>query len=326
MKRRSSICWVGGAVALCALAAAGCKPDLGAPQSLVSGPRILAVRGMPPDATPGTDMVNYDILAVDVGGTVSSPVVNWAQCLEPDPPAFGNDVSDACLDIPDDTTAPAPTFSAIPDINDCSVFGPDTPPPKKGQPPTRAADPDTTGGYYQPVRARWDSDAGPVLAFALERIICHLANAPVTEAGEFASTYTPNKNPVLAGLTLDPAGAALPLYTAGQAAPPAPATLPPGAGVLLEADFSADSAETFPVWDVVSLTLIQQRESLRVSWFATGGIFEHDTTGRTSDETETFTQNVWTAPTTPGPVFFWAVLRDSRGGIDFAAAEIDVTP
>lgn len=317
---------IGALLGLAAMVAAGCKPDLGAPASLVTGPRILAVRGLPPDATPGTDVVTYDALAVDVMGTVSSPLIDWAQCLEPDPPAFGNDVSDACLDIPDDTGAPNPTFSAIPDINDCSVFGPDTPPPKKGQPPTRAADPDTTGGYYQPVRARWESPAGPVLAFALERIICHLANAPITEAGEFASTYTPNKNPVLAGLTFDPAGAALPLYTAGQPAAPPAASIARGAAITLEADFTADSAETFPVWDVVTLTLIQQRESLRVSWFATGGKFDHDVTGRTSDETETFTQNVWTAPETSGPVYFWTVLRDSRGGIDFASAEIDVTP
>jgi len=319
MRRGSWILW--GLVA-----AAGCKPDLGAPASLVTGPRILAVRAMPPDATPGVDMVTYDALTVDVTGTVASPAIDWAQCLEPDPPAFPNDVSDACLTVPDDTTAPAPTFSAIPDINDCSVFGPDTPPPKKGQPPQRAADPDTTGGYYQPIRARWESDGGPVLAFALERIICHLANAPVVEAGEFASTYTPNQNPTLADLTLDPAGAAIQLYAAGQAAPPPAATIAPGQPVILQADFGADSAETFPVWDVISLALVQQRESLRVSWFATGGGFEHDATGRTSEETETFTQNVWTAPDTAGPVYFWAVLRDSRGGIDFAAAEIDVTP
>jgi hypothetical protein len=36
------------------LAAAGCKPNLGYPASLVTGPRILAVRAMPPDATPGS--------------------------------------------------------------------------------------------------------------------------------------------------------------------------------------------------------------------------------------------------------------------------------
>ncbi|MES1210256.1 MAG: hypothetical protein ABUS79_30325, partial [Pseudomonadota bacterium] len=68
--------------------AAGCKPDLGAPPSLVNGPRILGVRGMPAEATPG-GMVTYDLLAVDVTGTDQAPDVGWAQCLLPDPPAFG---------------------------------------------------------------------------------------------------------------------------------------------------------------------------------------------------------------------------------------------
>ena len=86
--------------------------------------------------------------------------------------------------------------------------------------------------------------------------------------------------------------------------------------------------ETFLFWNVLTLTLDMQRESLRLSWFATGGAFEHDATGRGQTETETFTQNVWTAPATPGPVYFWTVLRDDRGGIDFdlISAEIDVTP
>ncbi len=96
--------------------------------------------------------------------------------------------------------------------------------------------------------------------------------------------------------------------------------------MTLQADFSAESAETFLVWNVVTLTLDMQRESLRVSWFATGGSFDHDVTGRSQTETETFTQNVWTAPTTPGPVYFWMVLRDNRGGVDFAATEVEVTP
>ncbi|HSS40206.1 MAG TPA: hypothetical protein VLT58_15670, partial [Polyangia bacterium] len=72
--------------------------------------------------------------------------------------------------------------------------------------------------------------------------------------------------------------------------------------------------------------LLQQRESLRVSWYASAGSFVHDVSGRASDDPETYTQNQWTAPTTPGPVHLWAVLRDNRGGIDFASAEIDVTP
>ena len=174
--------------------ALGCKPDLGAPPSLVIGPRFLAVRGLPPEAPEG-GMVTYDVLVVDTAGTISDPTIGWAQCLIPDPPANGNDVSSGCLSIPDDTTAPSPTFAAPLPANACTLFGPETPPPMKGQPPTRPADPDTTGGFYQPVRANWQSDAGPAFAFALERIICPLANAPTDIAGQFASTLHRQQQP-----------------------------------------------------------------------------------------------------------------------------------
>lgn len=300
--------------------ALGCKPDLGSPASLVSGPRILAVRGVPPEGAPGA-MVSYDVLAADETGTVTAPDVGWAQCLQPDPPALGNDVSDACLDIADDA-GPAPSFSAALPSSACSVFGPQTPPVMKGQPPTRPADPDSTGGYYQPVRAVWQSTG--LVAFALERISCRLANAPTTIATQYATDYTANQNPILADLVLGTDSGATVLYAPGQ--PAATGAVSAGAKVVLQADFSAESAETFLVWDVVSQTLLQQRESLRVSWFATGGAFEHEVTGRTPDDPTTFTQDAWTAPTTPGPVHLWAVLRDDRGGIDFASAEIDVTP
>ncbi len=308
-----------------AATAVGCKPDLGSPQSLVIGPRFLAMRGVPPEAAE-SGMVTYDALVVDTNGTVANAAFGWAQCLIPDPPANGNDVSSGCLSIPDDTTAPSPTFTAPLPADACTLFGPETPPPMKGQPPTRPADPDTTGGFYQPVRATWQSNAGPELAFALERITCPLANAPIDIAGQFASTYVPNNNPTVADLLLDPADAMTSLYVAGQTAAPQAATVSAGQKVTLQADFGADSAETFVHWNVLTLSLDMQRESLSLSWFATGGAFEHDATGRSQSELETFTQNVWTAPMTPGPVYFWTVLRDDRGGVDFAAAEIVVTP
>ena len=313
------------ALLLLATASAGCKPDLGAPQSLIIGPTILAIRGTPPESAEG-GMATYDALTVDVTGTVAAPAIDWALCLEPNPPANGNDVANACLTSPDDTTTPAPTFTATLSSNACTLFGPDAPPPMKGQPPMRPADPDTTGGFYQPVRATWQSDAGPLLAFALQRITCRLANAPTDIAAMYAANYVPNNNPTLADLVLDPAGAATSLYLTGQTSGPPAATVAAGQKVTLQADFSADSAETFLFWNVLTLSLDMQRESLRLSWFATGGAFEHDATGRSQSEMETFTQNVWTAPMTPGPVYFWTVLRDDRGGVDFAAAEIVVTP
>ncbi len=153
-----------------------------------------------------------------------------------------------------------------------------------------------------------------------------MANAPVDVAGQYAANYVPNNNPQLADLVLDPAGVATPLFSAGQTTPPAPGAVGAGHAVTLQGDWSQDSAESFLVWDVVSLSLVMQQESLRLSWFATAGEFEHDATGRSATETETFTQNVWTAPATPGRVHLWSVLRDDRGGIDFAEAAIDVTP
>jgi hypothetical protein len=303
---------------------AGCKPNLGAPPSLVTGPRILAVRGMPPEAAEGGP-VTYDVLAVDATGTVAAPDIGWLQCLDPDPPAEVNDVSNACLAEPDDA-GPSPTFMADIPTNACMLFGPETPSPIPGQPPQRPADPDTTGGFYQPIRATWQS--AQLVAFALERITCPLVQAPGPAATQFAMDYVPNNNPTLADLVLDPTGTDTVLYTAGQPALPQNVTASAGKTYTLQADFTADSAETFLYWDIVSLMLVQQRESLRVSWFATDGAFDLDTTGLTSaqTETETFTQNSWTAPTTAGPVYFWAVLNDDRGGVDFAAAEIDVTP
>jgi hypothetical protein len=308
-----------------AFGATGCKPDLGAPTSLVTGLRVLAIRGTPPEAAESVGVV-YDALAVTVDGTVAAPAITWAQCLAPNPPASGNDVSSACLTIPDDA-GPAPTFTATLPANACMLFGPETPPPQKGQPPTRPADADTTGGYYQPIRATWAGEAGDrLLSFALERILCRLANAPVDVAGQYASDYLPNNNPQLADLLLDPAGTATPIFLASQTASPTPGSVGAGQTTILRADWSPASAETFLVWDVVSLSLVMQQESLRLSWYATAGSFEHDATGRGGTETETFTQNSWTAPATAGPVHLWAVLRDNRGGIDFAEAEIDVTP
>jgi hypothetical protein len=312
---------------LVALGAGGCKPDLGAPPSLVTGPRILAIRGTPPEAKPD-EVVTYDVLAVDVNGRVADPALAWALCLEPHPPAESNIVSSACLTIPDDATGTTLTAPIPSGENDaCTLFGPISPPPRPGKPQSRPADADVTGGYYQPVRAVWQQADGSETAFTLERILCTLASAPTSVAGEYATNYVPNVNPVLASLTADPDGAAVSLFAAGQTTPPATLSVAPGQVVTLEAAWTMADQEDFLVYDVGLHVLVPQTESLRLAWFTTGGEMEFDATGRTDAEKDKpFTRNVWTAPTTPGPVHLWMVLRDSRGGTDFAEAEIDVTP
>ncbi len=291
------------ALLLLATASAGCKPDLGAPQSLIIGPTILAIRGTPPESAEG-GMATYDALTVDVTGTVAAPAIDWALCLAPNPPANGNDVADACLTIPDDTTTPAPTFTATLSSNACTLFGPDAPPPMKGQPPMRPADPDTTGGFYQLVRATWQSDAGPLLAFALQRSPAGSQTPPPISLRRMPPT-TPEQEP-------DAGGSGARSGRSGDAARPhrsdERSTSGDGRGrkeghaaSRLQRGFGRDA----PVLERLDAEPGQERESLRLSWFATGGAFEHDATGRSQTEMKTFTQNVWTAPMTPGPVNFW---------------------
>ncbi len=79
------------------------------------------------------------------------------------------------------------------------------------------------------------------------------------------------------------------------------------------------------VYNIQTASLSPQREAMRVSWFATAGAFEHDVTGRAADDPALTADNDWVAPTTAGPVHLWLVLRDSRGGVDFAEYELDVS-
>jgi len=317
-----------------AAASGGCKPDLGAPISVITAERILAVRGVPAEAAPGKP-VTYDLLAVDRNGRVVDPQTGWAQCHLPKSPSDPNAVSAACLAIPDDT-GPAPTFTApVPmgsvedtdggriNIDACQHFGPDAP---NDMPGVRPRDPDVTGGFYQPVRAVWHAASRDLTGFGLERIRCNLANAPADITKTFNTTYTLNVNPSIASITLEPDQTPTTLFMTGSAAPAAPAAVPAGQAVTLRVTWSDQTPEPFLVWNLATHTLEQHREALSVSWFTTGGLFAHDSTGRDEQDTTVSTDNVWTAPAAAATVHLWAVLRDSRGGLDFAEAAVDVIP
>jgi hypothetical protein len=73
--------------------------------------------------------------------------------------------------------------------------------------------------------------------------------------------------------------------------------------------------------------LAHRREAIRVSWFATGGRFEHERTGRTEQEaSQAFTDNTWTAPNTHGELWLWVVIRDDRGGVGWSSYKLDIEP
>ena len=290
----------------------GCKPDFGTPASLVTERRILAVRAEPPEVR-ATESATFTALVVSPDGTDASPPVDWSLCVTPKPLDENNVVSSACLSdggvMP--VASATPTTMATVPANACALFGPDPPPQMMGQPPLRPRDPDVTGGYYQPLRLV----DGMVTGFALERVTCDLAQAGADLAVQYAMTYHANANPSLQPLTATAAGA-----------PVALSALPGGAAIDFSVGWPDAAVESFPVFDVGSAALITHRESMRVSWFATAGSFEHEVTGRDEGDLATTTDNVWTAPSTPGPVHLWVVLRDSRGGVDFAAYDLTVTP
>jgi hypothetical protein len=294
-----------GATALVPLVLlAACRPSFDETASLVTNERILAVRNDPAEVTPGA-AVALTALVASRAGNVSNAQIRWAFCRAPKPLAENDVVSPACFS---DGVAPfggaAPLAMAMVPADACALFGPDAPPQASGQPPERPRDPDATGGYFQPVRA----DLGGSLTFQLARITCSLANASIDVATEFHRVYKANQNPMLTPLTAMVDGA-----------PVALDQIPAGHQVTFTVGWPADAVERYPVLDVLPQALVMHREAMRVSWFASAGAFDNDSTGRDENDTATSTSNGWLAPKMHTVVHLWTVLHDSRGGTDFAA-------
>jgi hypothetical protein len=287
------------------LALGACVPSLGSTDAVVSSPRILAVRADPAEAKPGAS-VTVTALVASPGGTVMAPAIAWSFCTAPKPLTEDNVVSSACLD--GSSSIPAGDGAAImastPAVG-CSLFGPIAP-----QGGARPRDPDATGGYYQPLRADL---AGSDAAFALLRITCDLANAPAASAAAFAAAYRPNENPKLLPVSATVDGASVSL-----------SSIPAGARVELTANWPAASVETYAYYDAASDTITSKRESMSLTWYVTAGTLDTEATGRADDDPATSSNNTWTAPPTAEAAFLWIVLRDSRGGVDYASYELTV--
>jgi hypothetical protein len=289
----------------CLALALSCVPNLGNTDFLVTGPRVLAIVGEPAEARPGTK-VTFTALVASPSGTVPSASVSWGFCEAPKPLTTDNAVSNACLDTSSLVAAGSgESITAATPGNGCSTFGPDTPPGD-----FRPRDPDVTGGYYQPLSADLP---GSDTTFELARIQCDLANAPPAAVNQFAAEYKANLSPVLSPLAAAIDGAQVP-FTSVHA----------GAQVTFTASWPASSAETFAYYDPSSQVVTTQRESLQVAWYATDGTFETESTGRAASDMATTTTDTWTAPGDAETVHIWIVLRDSRGGVDFAAYDVGV--
>jgi len=279
------------------LFACGCENALDQRLAIVDAPRVLAISANPPEVKPG-DSTHVAALVVSPAGTNLSALPDWSLCTAPKPPTEDNSVSTDCtngvglvdLGTTEIALAPVPMTA-------CQLFGPDVPPGG-----FRPRDPDATGGYYQPVRA----DAGDAgLAFGFARITCNLAGAPGDVAHDYQTMYRANATPLIQPLAAD-----VDL-----------AHVPASSDVTLTASWNAP--ETYLYYDPDTQSLITRRESMRVSWFATGGALDIDASLVGEDDDATSTSTVWHAHG-PGTFTLWAVLRDSRGGTTWTDATVTV--
>jgi hypothetical protein len=321
-----------------------CKPDLNESVSIITDTRVLGVQATPAEGPPSAN-VSFTALVVDPDGVVS-PSIAWDFCNTRNPLANLGPVSPQCLQEDDPDLVPIGTglgvSGTIPAIA-CRQFGPEVPQVTGNQTPGRPVDPDPTGGYYQPVSLFVPASSGqeaPPDALYSTRISCGLAEGSSDQVNAYLGQYHVNVNPAVASLTaggvpLTPdangatnavsAGQKIVLEVAWASCPlsdtcgdgicgadesittcPADCTTPQG----------CTGAERYVNFDLASQALVDAREGIHVSWFATGGSFDLDRTGRDGTDDTTTSDDNWTAPSASDrPVHLWVVLHDDRGGI-----------
>jgi hypothetical protein len=209
--------------------ASACKPELAGRPSEVDKDVVVAVRSSPAEVNPGAmpaPIVTYEALYIGPGGPPDPSALDWAFCDVPKPLALTGPISQQCLvrrarDIKV-TIAPAadggePTTqvrhiltpfgagltarSSVPD-DGYRVFGPFPPDPQPGEPPSRPADPDTTGGYYQPVRLLIPTKDNPEFSVGVTRLDCGISGANADQTLEYNKRHVPNENPAIASVVL----------------------------------------------------------------------------------------------------------------------------
>ncbi|HTQ06858.1 MAG TPA: hypothetical protein VMI54_23535 [Polyangiaceae bacterium] len=347
-----------GAVVAAVGLVAGCKPDIAGAPSIIDGPRILAIKSEPAEAAPKanpTPTITWSTLFVGPDGNLDPSRLDWALCMARKPLATAGEIAPECLapSGPDlnDLGAGDSVSNLLPDSG-CNLFGPNPPVPMPGEPAPRPTDPDSTGGFYQPLRIADDEPDGYEYAVGLTRISCGLARVSPDQAADYQQRYRPNQNPSLSNVVVDPDQSAAPLTSD----PSTTAVVNAGSQVTLRAtwpdcpleptcgdgicganedknDCPADctdphgcaGSEPYVYFDLNQRAVVDRREGMRVSWYSAGGSFEHDRTGQPeADAATSYTDNVWTAPNTPGDVYLWAVLRDDRGGVDWGSFVVHV--
>ena len=280
-------------VAVLAIAAllGGCAKSFD-PATWVTGLRVLAVKAEPPELA-GGEGGTLTALVIDTDGR---PVtVDWDTCLLP-PPLSGGALNSECLTsdagsafLPLGTGLSVPFTMPTHDVTELGL-------------------PDSTAGFYQPVRLM--ATAGDAVVPAAYRVRYSLGLTP------------PNQNPAVEGVFVVPTGESDPVPAAelvplDEAAPP---EVHVGDKLKLRATLVDGSAETYlvPDGDPTAGKTRQVTEVLSISWYSTAGDVGADVTGVDKPDTEISFEKYTPTPAPEGtPVDLWIVARDERGGTDW---------
>ena len=344
-----------GALVLSVLAGAGlvvasCQPNLDDTVSIVTTARVLAIQSTPAEAPP-MSAVRYTALVAESGPDAGVPALHWDYCNARNPLKNLGPVNTVCLSPGSSALSPLGSglrvTGAIPSLA-CGNFGPNAPPAMDGGMAGQPVNPDFTGGYYQPVTVFLPQAASVADTLYFVRLSCGFAGANQASQGILAARYHLNENPEVtslkaAGVTVvtNAKGAQNPVSRGEKLAlevawPSCPLVDVCGDGVC-GADESAmtcpkdcmtpkgcGGAERFVNFDLSTQEVVDQREGIHVSWYATAGTFDQDRTGRAGTDDATTSDDGWTAPAQAGLVNVWVVLRDDRGGIGWAEYVLDV--
>jgi hypothetical protein len=301
----------------------GCEPNLDQRTFAVTSARVLAVRADPAEVAPGTN-VTLTTLYVGPSGPITTGPFDWAYCDARNPLANLGPVSPDCYARTGsafvELGAASSERSPLP-VDACSLFGPDVPATTADAAPGRPVDPDPTGGYYQPVRLA----VGDQIAIGMARILCGIPGASPDQLTVLASESHPNRNPQIDEVsdstlgTLSLAGSGTNTVHLSQRL-----DLRASWAVCDPTAVSCTGSEGYAYLDPETHIVVQAREEIRVSWFATGGTFDDDRTGRDASDPTPYTSDGWSAPTTTGPVYIWLVIRDDRGGSGWRSYVVDV--
>jgi hypothetical protein len=333
------------------LVVASCQPNLDDTVSIVTTARVLAIQSNPAEAPPMSAVRYTALVAEGSGQDAGAPKLHWDYCNARNPLKNLGPVNTVCLSPGSSALSSLGSglkvAGAIPSLA-CGNFGPNAPPAMDGGMAGQPVNPDFTGGYYQPVTVFLPQASGVADTLYFTRLSCGFAGANQASQGILAARYHLNENPEVASLTAggvtfvtNAKGAQNPVSRGQKLAlevawPSCPRVDACGDGVC-GADESAmtcpkdcmtpkgcGGAERFVNFDLTTQAVVDQREGIHVSWYATAGSFDQDRTGRAGTDDATTSDDGWTAPSQVGLVNVWVVLRDDRGGIGWAEYVLDV--